>query len=80
MHDTTERHRRSPVGVPSGFDVTLRLQERPVTLTLRRIETADVTRLPVHVLRNGVVVGEQLDSNKQVMGCFPRYSKTCVKR
>ena len=52
--------------MPSGFDVTIRLQARPITIALRRIDKAKVTSLPVHVLRNGDVVSEQLNHEEEV--------------
>ena len=78
-HETEDRHRRSTdAAVPSGFDLTLRLQERPITITLHRIDKAKVTSLPVHVLRNGDVVSEQLNHEEEV-GPIPQHTPSGLK-
>lgn len=62
-HESTNRQRRSTDGMPYGIDVRLTIQQRPLTLSLRRISDAD-TSLPVHVLRDGTVVAEKMTTDE----------------
>lgn len=63
-HEADIRERRSTSSLPTGLDITLYLDGRDVILSLRRIVTSDTT-LPVHVLRNGTIVEEILNIEKE---------------